>query len=54
MSDDHRTGILGAGCAGMMCAIRLAHRTRRRSVGITLNGPAEARRFARLLRGKSR
>src|SRR3954469_9714322 len=48
MSNDHQIVILGAGYSGMMCAIRLAHRTRRRSVRITLVNPSA--RFTERLR----
>lgn len=36
MADEHRIVVLGAGYTGMMCAVRLAHRTRRQRVRITL------------------
>ncbi|CAL9345164.1 NAD(P)/FAD-dependent oxidoreductase [Streptomyces sp. enrichment culture] len=36
MAKEHRVVVLGAGYAGMMCAVRLAHRTRRQPVRITL------------------
>ncbi|WP_433461755.1 NAD(P)/FAD-dependent oxidoreductase [Spirillospora sp. CA-128828] len=48
MSNEHQIVILGAGYSGMMCAIRLAHRTRRRSVRITLVNPSA--RFTERLR----
>ncbi|MCG5221100.1 FAD-dependent oxidoreductase [Streptosporangium soli] len=45
---DHRIVILGAGYTGMMAAIRLAHRTRRTGVRITLVNPSA--RFTERLR----
>ncbi|MGK5555963.1 NAD(P)/FAD-dependent oxidoreductase [Actinomadura kijaniata] len=39
--DTHHVVILGAGYAGMMCAVRLARRTRRLGVRITLVNPSE-------------
>jgi NADH dehydrogenase FAD-containing subunit len=48
MENHHRVVILGAGYTGMMTAIRLAHRTRRADVRITLVNPSE--RFTERLR----
>lgn len=48
MSDRHHVVVLGAGYTGMLCAIRLAHRTRRQNVQITLVNPVT--RFAERLR----
>lgn len=48
MQTDHQIVILGAGYAGMMGAIRLARRTRRLGVGITLVNPSV--RFTERLR----
>ncbi|HEY9391425.1 MAG TPA: FAD-dependent oxidoreductase [Mycobacteriales bacterium] len=48
MKIDHQIVVLGAGYAGMMCAVRLARRTRRLGVGITLVNPSV--RFTERLR----
>lgn len=40
MTNAHRVVVLGAGYTGMLCAIRLAHRTRRDSVRITVVNPS--------------
>ncbi|WP_329247886.1 FAD-dependent oxidoreductase [Actinoallomurus sp. NBC_01490] len=48
MEHDHRVVVLGAGYTGMMTAIRLAHRTRRANVRITLVNPSA--RFTERLR----
>ncbi|NUS44353.1 MAG: FAD-dependent oxidoreductase, partial [Mycobacteriaceae bacterium] len=44
----HRIVIIGAGYTGMFCAARLAYRTRRRNVRITLVNPSD--RFIERLR----
>ncbi|MGW2746845.1 NAD(P)/FAD-dependent oxidoreductase [Streptomyces sp. NPDC001450] len=46
--DGHRVVVLGAGYTGMLAAIRLAHRTRRTGVRVTLVDPAA--RFTERLR----
>jgi len=46
--NDHRVVVLGAGYTGMMAAIRLAHRTRRTGIRITLVNPSA--RFTERLR----
>ena len=48
MKTDHHVVILGAGYAGMLCALRLAHRTRRLGVRITLVNPSD--RFTERIR----
>ncbi|MFB9832890.1 NAD(P)/FAD-dependent oxidoreductase [Actinoallomurus acaciae] len=48
MKNDHHVVILGAGYTGMLAAIRLAHRTRRADVRITLVNPSA--RFTERLR----
>lgn len=48
MKNDHHVVILGAGYTGMLAAIRLAHRTRRTDVRITLVNPST--RFTERLR----
>ncbi|MET7463733.1 FAD-dependent oxidoreductase [Nonomuraea sp. NPDC005501] len=48
MSDTHRIVVVGAGYTGMFSAIRLAHRTRRLDVKITLVNPSS--RFVERLR----
>ncbi|MGQ4362962.1 NAD(P)/FAD-dependent oxidoreductase [Streptomyces sp. SAS_272] len=48
MNNGHRIVVLGAGYTGLFCAIRLAHRTRRTSVQITLINPSS--RFVERLR----
>lgn len=48
MNTSHRVVVLGAGYTGMLAAIRLAHRTRRTGVRITLVNPSE--RFTERLR----
>ncbi|MFG2078459.1 NAD(P)/FAD-dependent oxidoreductase [Nonomuraea maritima] len=48
MNDHHRVVVLGAGYSGMFSAIRLAHRTRRSGVRITLVNPSS--RFVERLR----
>lgn len=48
MELDHHVVVLGAGYTGMFAAIRLAHRTRRRGVRITLVNPSA--RFTERLR----
>ncbi|REE96898.1 NAD(P)/FAD-dependent oxidoreductase [Thermomonospora umbrina] len=48
MNNDHRIVVLGAGYTGMLAAIRLAHRTRRTAVRITLVNPSA--RFTERLR----
>ncbi|MBB4983876.1 NAD(P)/FAD-dependent oxidoreductase [Streptomyces nymphaeiformis] len=48
MTDGHRIVVLGAGYTGMFSAIRLAHRTRRTGVEITLVNPSG--RFVERLR----
>jgi NADH dehydrogenase FAD-containing subunit len=48
MQNDHRVVVLGAGYTGMLTAIRLAHRTRRADVRITLVNPSA--RFTERLR----
>ncbi|MEV5748275.1 FAD-dependent oxidoreductase [Actinoallomurus sp. NPDC052308] len=48
MRTDHRVVVLGAGYTGMLAAIRLAHRTRRTGVRITLVNPSA--RFTERLR----
>lgn len=45
---EHRVVVLGAGYTGMLTAVRLAHRTRRRGVRITLVNPSP--RFTERLR----
>jgi NADH dehydrogenase FAD-containing subunit len=47
-NNGHRIVVLGAGYTGMLAAIRLAHRTRRTSVRITLVNPSD--RFTERLR----
>ncbi|MGK5674833.1 NAD(P)/FAD-dependent oxidoreductase [Micromonospora sp. URMC 106] len=47
-NNDHRIVVLGAGYTGMLAAIRLAHRTRRTGVRITLVNPSD--RFTERLR----
>ncbi|WP_327316525.1 FAD/NAD(P)-binding protein [Streptomyces sp. NBC_01235] len=37
--DGHRIVVLGAGCTGMLAAIRLSHRTRRTGASVTLVNP---------------
>lgn len=48
MGSNHRVVILGAGYTGMFTAVRLAHRTRRADVTITLVNPSD--RFVERLR----
>ncbi len=48
MNTDHRIVVLGAGYTGLFSAIRLAHRTRRTGVKITLVNPSS--RFVERLR----
>lgn len=48
MTNDHRVVVLGGGYTGMFSAIRLAHRTRRADVRITLVNPSS--RFVERLR----
>ncbi|MFF3940943.1 NAD(P)/FAD-dependent oxidoreductase [Streptomyces phaeofaciens] len=48
MSNDHRIVVLGAGYTGLFSAIRMAHRTRRTGVKITLLNPSS--RFVERLR----
>ncbi|WP_105971804.1 NAD(P)/FAD-dependent oxidoreductase [Streptomyces geranii] len=48
MNSDHRIVVLGAGYTGMFSAVRLAHRTRRTGVTITLVNPSS--RFVERLR----
>ncbi|HSA51534.1 MAG TPA: FAD-dependent oxidoreductase, partial [Yinghuangia sp.] len=47
-NNEHRIVVLGAGYTGMLAAIRLAHRTRRAGVRITLVNPSD--RFTERLR----
>lgn len=48
MKDNHRILVIGGGYTGMMCAIRLARRTRRLGVAVTLINPSA--RFIERLR----